>query len=731
MMLMLPFVAAKAQIIDIRTENTQMVLSVNSQSQLLFLHYGGVTDDPQIFADLKTNRRKDHEADPMAYGTVGGRNTRLAALAATHSDGDINTELAYKGHKSREIIPGIKVTEIMLEDKKKDMAVKLVYTAFFREDVITSHSEITNLGPESGKKSSKKVSQDLVLREYYSSMLPIKAEKYLLTHFYGAWAREMHMDNTLLTHGVKSIGTRKNVRTTHTENPSFMLSLDTGSFDENCGEVIAGTLAWSGNFKLNFEVDEWDILTVTSGINPSSAAYTLAKGKTFVTPDMIYTYSFEGAGGASRNLHDWARNHGIYNSTRPVPTLLNSWEGAYFDFDTKTVMEMIDDTAEMGLEMFVLDDGWFGNEYPRNSSKAALGDWQVNAAKLPEGIACIADYAHSKGLRFGIWIEPEMVSQKSGLYERHPDWIVKAQGREATKIRNQWLLDLTNPCVQDFIFGVFDDIMRISPHISYIKWDANRHVESAGSEYLDSSLQSNFWVDYVQGFYNVLSRIREKYPDVFIQACASGGGRVEYGALKYFDECWTSDNTEGYSRVKIQYGTSMIYPACIMGSHVSAVPNHQTGNVTPLKFRFDIASSGRLGMELQPKDMTPEESEYAKRAIASYKSFHDIVLGGDLYRLSSPYDASACYSLMYVSKDKKRAVMFVYNTVYQGAQPSHRFRLRGLAPEQEYRLTELNVDKKRFWADGKLLPGSFLIMHGLNPPIRTIYDSAIYLLEAE
>lgn len=725
-------ISAHAQIIDIRTEDTQMVLTVDNTGQVVFQHYGGIVQDTRIFGSVKTNRRRDHEADPLAYGTAGGRDTRLAALAVTHSDGDINTELVYESHETRDIRPGVKVTEIMLKDKKNDVGVKLVYSAFAKENVICAHSEITNLGSSTkAGKHGKGRGSDIVLREYYSSMLPIKAEKYLLTHFYGAWAREMAMDNTLLTHGVKSIETRKNVRTTHTENPSFMLSLDTESFDENYGEVIAGALAWSGNFKINFEMDEWDIVTVTAGINPSSAAYTLAAGKTFVTPDMIWTYSFEGAGGASRNLHDWARGYGMYNSSRPVPTLLNSWEGAYFGFNTKTITDMIDDTAAMGLEMFVLDDGWFGNKYPRDNSKAGLGDWQVNLKKLPEGIGHLADYARSKGLKFGIWIEPEMVNEKSELYEAHPDWLVRPCGREITKIRNQWLLDLSNPEVQDFIFGVFDSVMGMSPYISYIKWDANRHVENAGSEYLDAGLQSNFWVDYVQGFYSVISRIREKYPDVFIQACASGGGRVEYGALRYFDECWTSDNTEGLSRVKIQYGTSMIYPACMMGSHVSAVPNHQTGNVTPLKFRFDIASSGRLGMELQPKSMTQEDLEYAKIAIGSYKSFRDIVWYGDLYRLSSPYDQSGCYSLMYVSKDKKRAVMFVYNALYQGAQPSHRFRLRGLDPDMQYRLTELNIGKKRFWADGKSLPGSFLIQTGLNPPIRQIYDSAIYLLEAE
>ena len=259
-------------------------------------------------------------------------------------------------------------------------------------------------------------------------------------------------------------------------------------------------------------MDESDRLTVLAGANPAGSEYTLRPGETFRTPEMIYTYSDQGAGGASRNLHDWARRYGVYHNTHTVPTLLNSWEGAYFDFDFKTLAGMIDDAAAMGLEMFVLDDGWFGNKYPRNSSGAGLGDWQVNVRKLPEGIDSIASYAHARGLKFGIWIEPEMVNPKSELAERHPDWIVRMPGREAPLSRNQWLLDLTNPAVQDFVFGVFDQTMQLSKKIDYIKWDANRNACNAGSAYLPAAEQSRFWFDYTQGFYRVLERIRAKIP---------------------------------------------------------------------------------------------------------------------------------------------------------------------------------------------------------------------------
>ena len=412
-----------------------------------------------------------------------------------------------------------------------------------------------------------------------------------------------------------------------------------------------------------------------------------------------------------------------------APTLLNSWEGAYFDFTTPVLTGMIDDAAAMGLEMFVLDDGWFGTDYPRNSSRQGLGDWQLNTKKIPEGIEYLADYAHKKGLKFGIWIEPEMVNPKSNLAKKHPEWIVKSPGREATTTRNQWLLDLCNPEVQDFVFNVFDETMQLAVNkIDYIKWDCNRHVESFGSSFLRD--QSKFYVDYIQGLYSVLKRLRAKYPDVIVQSCSSGGGRVDYGALNYFDEVWTSDNTEGLSRVFIQYGTNMIYPACTTGSHVSDVPNHQTNNVTPLKFRFDIASAGRLGMELQPKKMSDDDRAYAQRAIASYKRFRDLVEQGDLYRLVSPYDGDH-YALMYVSKDKTRAVVFAYCIKYQGRARKPLIRLYGLDKDKNYSITELNTDTPSFWGDGQTFSGQWLVNQGINPQLVKIYDSGIWYLEAK
>lgn len=714
--------ATQQPVIGIETDKLSMILNVSPDGTLFFQHFGGKIDPSTAsFDKVKSYRRWDHGTDNEAYSTMGARNFREPALRVTHTDGDLNTELRYLAHESRKLDNGnVTQTTIQLTDRKQALDVDLIYTAYARENVITTRTVIRNR--EKG---------DVVLHNFYSSSLPIRAQSYLLTHLHGSWAREAQAQHTLLTHGSKSIESRKEVRTTHTENPAFLITLDNENYNENYGEVIAGALAWSGNFRLNFEVDEFETLNILAGANPYASEYKLRKGASFTTPEMIYTYSFEGAGGASRNLHDWARNYGVWQGHKTVPTLLNSWEGAYFNFDAKVLTGMIDDAASMGLEMFVLDDGWFANKYPRNAANAGLGDWQVNAKKLPEGIDHIASYAHGKGLKFGIWIEPEMVNPKSELAEKHPDWIVKTAGRDVPQTRAQWLLDLSNPAVQDFVFEVFDNTLKLSKNIDYIKWDANRHAESIGSAYLPAGEQSHFWIDYAQGFYKVMDRIRAKYPDVFIQACSSGGGRMEYGALKYFNEFWTSDNTEARSRAKIQFGTSLFYPATTMGSHVSAVPNHQTANVTPIKFRFDMACAGRLGMELQPKQMTPEEQAFARQAIESYKGYRDIIFEGDLYRIGSPYDDKGYFGVLYVSKDKRRAVVFTYNTEYQSRTISPRFRLHGLDASTNYAIRELNVAKPRCWLDGQTLSGAFLSNAGINSPLQKIYESSIFLLEAK
>lgn len=701
-------------VIPVETESAQIVIAVNADRSVAVRHFGAKIADPAQFVGYKPRTSRYNEK--QVYPALGGRQISEPALHVKYADGSHNTELRYLSHGVERNADFIE-TKLWLKDYVTNLEVCLIYEAWEKEDVIVARSEIYN-------RSKKPVE----LVNVASSCLPMFSADCLLTYFNGGWSKEMQVSHEHLDYGIKLVEDRSGTQTSQAANPSFLLSLS-GDYSENSGECVAGSLAWSGNYRLSFEKMEDGTVNVISGISPHACAYPVSAGGTFVTPDMIWAWSNTGAGGASRNLHRWARKTGIYGGGQQIPTILNSWEGVHFDFDTSTILGLIDDAASAGLEMFVLDDGWFGEKYPRNSDTSSLGDWVINRAKLPEGLEYIADYAHGKGLKFGLWIEPEMVSPISELAEAHPEWIVQSKGREIYQDRNQWVLDLCNPKVQDYVFSVFDGIMQATPGIDYIKWDCNRKIYSFGSPYLGKE-QDRFYVDYVQGLYSVMRRIREKYPDVLIQCCASGGARVDYGAMRWFNEFWTSDNTDALSRIRIQYGTSLIYPACAMASHVSAVPNRQTGNVTPLKMRFDMAASGRLGMELQPKKLTEDELAFSRRCIASYKSFRDVIFNGDLYRISSPYDGDY-YDFMYVSPNKDKAVVFSFCTRYQNRMNGgHIIALAGLDPQGKYLVKEQNVDSSCWWGDGEVFSGDFLMNgRGFDPDIRKAGVSAIFVLE--
>jgi alpha-galactosidase len=399
--------------------------------------------------------------------------------------------------------------------------------------------------------------------------------------------------------------------------------------------------------------------------------------------------------------------------------LLNSWEGVYLNVNQEGMAQMMKDIADMGGELFVMDDGWFGNKYNRDVDNAALGDWVVDKHKLPQGIEGLLSEAKKNNIKFGIWIEPEMTNMKSELYEKHPDWVVKAPKRDLVTGRGgtQLVLDLSNPKVQDFVFSVVDNLMTKYPGIAYIKWDANMSIMNHGSQYLPMANQSELYIAYHQGFENVCKRIRAKYPDLIMQACASGGGRASWGVLPYFDEFWVSDDTDALQRVYLQWGVSYFYPAMAMGCHISASPNHQTGRIVPLKYRIDVAMSGRLGMEIQPKNMTDEEKDFCRNAIKEYKEIRPIVQMGDIYRLQSPYDHQGLASLMYVTEKKDRAVFFWWKTESFMYQNLPRVRMAGLDPDKMYTVHELDrIDIDPLWCEGKQFSGAYLMEHGLEMP---------------
>ncbi|MCW3786846.1 alpha-galactosidase [Plebeiibacterium sediminum] len=707
-------------VIPIHTKETSLVYSVDKNNRLVFQYYGKRIEDIKPFHHQQSYRKLDTDRDLSyeAYPTMGLGNINEPAFAAIQSDGSLNTELAYVGHDMDKSEEGVSHSIIKLKDKVYALEVELHTKAYLSEDVITQWVKIINHQPKA-----------ITLKRFYSSFLKVNSESYYLTHFYGPWAGEMQKVEEKIENGIKVIESKKGVRTTQGENASFILSLDHPAL-ENEGECYGGALAWSGNYRLSFQIDEWKNLNVLSGINPFLAEWNLKPEETFTTPEMIYTFSNEGQGKISRNLHRWGRKYGMTGGYETHDIVLNSWEGAYFSFDEKTLTGMMDEAAKIGVEMFVLDDGWFGNKYPRNDDNAGLGDWQTNTKKLPRGLDYLIKHANSKGIKFGLWIEPEMVNPASELAEKHPEWIVQSPGRDKITWRHQLLLDLSNPKVQDFIYNMVDSLLTTHPKIEYIKWDANRHVEQVGSTYLPESEQTHFWVSYTKGLYSIYERIRAKYPNFVIQDCASGGGRLDYGALKYHNEFWASDNTDPLSRIFIQYGTNLIYPPVASASHVSTSPNHQTGRVTPLKFRFDVAMTGRLGMELQPKDIKGEERNFAIDAINNYKQhIRPLVTEGDLYRLISPYDEGGWASQLYVSTDKKTAALFAFSIEPHSRGLFPTIKLNGLDPLKDYTIKEINKNGKiRFWGNEKIFKGEYLMNVGIELQISDQFDSGVFLL---
>lgn len=501
--------------------------------------------------------------------------------------------------------------------------------------------------------------------------------------------------------------------------------------------AILGALAWSGNWRLRFEKNPGQPLAIQAGHHPHLSRYRLAQGESLSTPRLILNHSSHGKGPASRNLHRWARAYGIRGGSETRRILLNSWEGAYFTFDDELIKRMMSDAARTGIELFVLDDGWFGLKHPRDCSLAGLGDWRVNTRKLKGGLQGLIDHAQQEAIDFGIWVEPEMVNPASELYEDHPDWVIELPHRTHRLQRTQLCLDLANPAVQDFIYLTIDTLLARHPGISYIKWDCNRAISDPGSNHLAAARQEHLAIDYVQGYYEVLRRLTAKHPAVTFQACGSGGGRTDYGSLQYHHEAWTSDNTDAKERIRMQWSLNPIYPAIVTAAHVTEVPNHQTGRVTPLKYRFDVAMTGRLGFELRPERVPAEDMEFSRQALAVYKSIRPLVQFGDLYRLHSPF-AGDLAALMYVLDGRDgeagEAVLFAFTLDKDLPACPGRIHLRGLDPQQRYQLSELNPAKPNTPLTryhGQALGGDFLMHEGLAIPwSKGDYESVVIHLRA-
>lgn len=724
LILMTVALPAMAEKVSVNTKGMSLILDVENGKPAQYFYFGTKLN-PNDLQNLKvaTDGRMD------AYPAYGLNTPAEAALAMRHSDGNLSTALVATGCDVKNE-GNASVTTVHLKDPVYNIKVDLKYRAYNDVDMIEAWTEILN-----GEKGT------VTLTTFASAMLPIRRGDVWMSHLSGTWAAEGQLSHEKLQPGEFVIRNNDGTRNSHTDHAEVMFSLD-GKGQENAGNVIGAALVYSGNYKLKTVTDDTEYHYFFAGINEQNSEYHLKKGETFKTPALALTYSTQGLSGASRNFHKWGRKYILAHGDKERDILLNSWEGVYFDINQKGMDQMMADIHSMGGELFVMDDGWFGTKYPRVTDNCALGDWVVDTKKLPNGIEGLLNDARKNQVKFGIWIEPEMTNTTSMLYEKHPDWVIKAPKRDAVLGRGgtQLVLDLSNPKVQDFVFGVVDNLLTKYPDIAYIKWDANMAIMNHGSQYLSAADQSHLYIAYHQGFAKVIDRIRAKYKDVVIQCCASGGGRANWGMLRGFDEFWVSDNTDAMQRIYMQYGTSYFFPAIAMASHISAVPNHTVFRTTSLKYRIDVAMSGRLGMEIQPKNMTDEEKALCRKAISEYKEIRPVVQFGDLYRLVSPYDNQGLSSIMYVSEAKDKAVFYWWKLANFYNVHLPRVKMAGLDENKIYKVKELDViDNKPLDCEGKSYSGKYLMEHGLEMPYvhevdwskKNDWSSRVLYLEAE
>lgn len=715
-------VRAAEQDLLVSTNNTTLQLFAVKGEPLKIAYYGPRLNEQQA-SDLWV---AGDAMNRKAYPTFNDWCPDECAIMVKHANGQMMLNLVVEGVE-RSATDGGELITVKTKDKVQPFYANICYRTYQQADVIETWVELTN-----------REKKDVVLMQYASAYLPVRSAEAWLSHQHGQWGNECNMTEEPLTPGMKVISNRDGGRNSQLDHPEVMLSLD-GRPTETSGRVIGAALCWSGNYKLRIATDALDthLRHLIAGIDETAADYRLRPGQTLRTPELALTFSTTGKGGVSRNMHRWARQYKLHNGMAVRDVLLNSWEGVYLDITEEKMMTLMEGVKQLGGELFVMDDGWFASEkYNRDKDNAALGDWDVDKRKLPGGVQPLVDKATQLGLKFGIWIEPEMSNWKaSALYDKHPDWFLQNTGVEPVLQRGgtQATLDLCNPKVQDFVFDIVDRLMTEYPQLYYIKWDDNAPIVNYGSTYLGADRQSQLYTDYHLALRKVLERIRAKYPRLVIQDCASGGGRVNYGLLPYFDEFWTSDNTDALQRVYIQWGTSQFFPANAMAAHVSASPNHQTGRRLPLKFRFDVAESGRLGVEMKPSDFNADETRFAQQAIADYKRLRPIIQLGDLYRLRSPYeqDGMAAAS-MYVSDNKQQAVLFAYKLKHYVGHNIAPIRLQGLDANKRYRIHEVNkADDSLKSLDGKVISGKVLMEAGLNLALDKEYASRMIELTAE
>lgn len=700
----------------ISSNKTSYIIKILDTNHLISLYWGKKLNSDNVeyvfrtrdFGSFLTNTDNINgfmiESTSLEYPSFGATDLRSPAIEFQFKDGTSATDLRYKCHniyKGKNKLDNLPATyiendteaetlEITLIDSLKNVEVILSYSVFEEFNAITRSVKVKNLSKE-----------PVNIERILSANFDFKDAKFDFIQLSGAWARERDFVRTPLRRGSQSIESRRGA-SSHAQNP--FIALARPDTNEHTGDIFGFSLVYSGNFLANIEVDMYENSRVQIGINPFDFKWLLESGEEFQAPEVVMAYSHEGITGMSHiyhNLYGKRLCRGKYrDKTRPI--LINNWEATYFDFDDKKIEAIAKEASSLGIELFVLDDGWFGK---RNDDKSSLGDWFVNEEKLNGGLNNLANKINNIGMKFGLWFEPEMVSPISKLYEKHPNWCIHIDGRTKSTARNQLILDLGRNDVKEYIIETVSNVLK-SANIEYVKWDMNRNMSEVASSVLDPARQRETSHRYILGLYEILEEITNRFPNILFESCSGGGGRFDAGMLYYMPQVWTSDDTDAIERLKIQHGTSIVYPNVTMGCHVSAVPNHQAHRITPLKTRGAVAMSGNFGYELDITKLSNEEKEIMKEQINFYKEVRDIIQFGKLYRLSNPFEDNDV-AWMYVSDDKKEIIVTLvrqYATVNRGFT---NLKLKGLDENSSYEVVGENLT----------LGGDILMNLGLNIPM--------------
>lgn len=689
---------SEQRLFHLQTPNTSYILQILPSGVPVHAYWGRkLTNTPlegllnfQERASFSPNpypedRTISFDTLPQEFPAYGTSDFRHPAYQVQLEDGSTITELLYVDHKivqGKPKLDGLPATyaekaeeattlALELKDEKCGLRVVLSYTVFSEHDTIVRSAKLVNAGDETLK----------ILRAL-SASVDFKHDRYDFLQLSGAWARERDLIRRPLVQGMQAIESRRG-SSSHQQNP--FIALASPKTDEDQGEIYGFSLVYSGSFIAQAEVDQFRTTRVSMGINPFDFKWSLDVGQSFQTPELVMVFSNEGLGGMSRAYHRLYRTRlcrGTHrDQTRPV--LVNNWEATYFDFNADKIESIAKVGQDLGIELFVLDDGWFGS---RDSDNSSLGDWKVDRRKLPGGLADLAARVNDLDMQFGLWFEPEMVSPDSDLYRAHPDWCLHVPDRRRTEARQQLILDLSREDVCDYLVESIGSVLRSAP-ITYVKWDMNRNMSEIGSALLSPEHQRETAHRYMLGLYRVLEEITSAFPHILFESCSGGGGRFDPGMLHYMPQTWTSDNTDAVSRLRIQYGTSLVYPISTMGAHVSAVPNHQVHRMTSLQTRGDVAMSGNFGYELDLTQMSDEEKTEVKRQVQQYKDIRHLVQFGDFYRLRSPFEGNDTAWMM-IAEDRSEAFAAYFRVLAEPNAPLDWLRFKGLDPNAQYRLAD-------------------------------------------